>query len=182
VPRTGIGNKEEIAMERVADLRMNINDLDQARRVFDDLALLTIALAKKDAAFEHRIAKLKTDHANETAAVRTHIAAAGDLLARFIEQHKDLFTAPRKIKTGMGSFGLQAVSELVIENQVRLERYLVENKIEDCFELAFRTIKTAVRKRLEVGEKIPGARIVSGDTAVYKVDKTLIDQARADAV
>lgn len=168
-------------MERVADLRMDIHDLDQARRVFDDVALLTIALAKKDAAFENRIAKLKAEHVSATCADRSLMLAGGDLLARFIEQHKDQFADPRKVKTSMGSFGLQAVSELVIENQVRLERYLVENKIEDCFELAFRTIKTAIRKRLEAGDKMPGARIVSGDTAVYKVDKTLVDQARASA-
>jgi len=166
-------------MERVADLRMDIHNLDQARRVFDDVALLTITLAKKDASFENRIAKLKAEHETETHDEHALLAAGCDMLARFIEQHKDLFADPRKVKTSMGSFGLQAVSELVIENQVRLERYLVENKIEDCFELAFQTIKTAIRKRLEVGEKIPGAKIVSGDTAVYKVDKTLIDQARA---
>jgi len=168
-------------MERVADLRMDIHDLDQARRVFDDVALLTIALAKKDAAFENRIAKLKAEHDAATCDDRAILADGGEMLARFIEQNKDLFADPRKVKTSMGSFGLQAVSELVIDNPVRLERYLVENKIEDCFELAFRTIKTAVRKRLEVGEKMPGARIVSGDTAVYKVDKALVDQARASA-
>jgi len=131
--------------------------------------------------FEKRVAKLKLEHADATRDERVITGTGTDLLARFIEQHKDLFADPRKVKTSMGSFGLQAVSELVIENQVRLERYLVENKIEDCFELAFRTIKTAIRKRLEVGEKIPGARIVSGDTAVYKVDKALVDQARASA-
>ena len=168
-------------MERVADLRMDIHDLDEARRCFDEIALRTISLAKQDAAFEKRVAKLKLEHADATRDERVITGTGTDLLARFIEQHKDLFADPRKVKTSMGSFGLQAVSELVIENQVRLERYLVENKIEDCFELAFRTIKTAIRKRLEVGEKIPGARIVSGDTAVYKVDKALVDQARASA-
>lgn len=168
-------------MERVADLRMDINNLDQARRVFDDVALLTIALAKKDAAFENRIAKLKAEHESETRDDRALLVAGEDMLARFIEQHKDLFADPRKVKTSMGSFGLQAVSELVIDNPVILGRYLVKNKIKDCFELAFQTIKKAIRKRLEAGEKMPGARIVSGDTAVYKVDKTLVDQARADA-
>ena len=168
-------------MERVSDLRMDIHDLDQARRVFEDVALLTIALAKKDAAFENRIAKLKAEHEAETRDDRALLADGGDLLARFIEQHKDLFADPRKVKTSMGSFGLQAVSELVIDDQKILDRHLFKNKMEDCFEVAFRTIKTAIRKRLEVGEKIPGARIVSGDTAVYKVDKALVDQARASA-
>jgi hypothetical protein len=168
-------------MERVADLRLGIKDLDEARCVFDHMAMTMLDLAKKDAAFEKRIATLKTEHAAATCKERALMGSGEDLLAHFIEQHKDQFADPRKVKTSMGSFGLQAVSELVIENQVRLERFLVENKIEDCFELAFRTIKTAIRKRLEVGEKIPGAKIVSGDTAVYKVDKALVDQARANA-
>jgi len=168
-------------MERVADLRMDIHNLDEARRVFDNIALLTIALAKKDSAFENRVAKLKAEHEASTHDEHALLAAGCDMLARFIEQNKDQFENPRKIKTSMGSFGLQAVSELAIENQVRLERYLARNKIEDCFELAFRTIKPAIRKRLEAGEKIPGVKIVSGDTAVYKVDKALIDKAKAES-
>ena len=168
-------------MERVADLRMDIHDLDQARRVFDDVALLTIALAKKDAAFENRIAKLKSDHVAATCDDRALMGAGGDLLARFIEQHKDLFADPRKVKTSMGSFGLQAVNELVISNPEKVKEYLFEAGYEDCYKTIQNLIKPAISKRIEAGAKIPCAKIVSGDTAVYKVDKTLIDQARADA-
>ena len=165
-------------MERVADLRTAIQDLDVAKGVFKEIALLSIALAKKDAVFENRIAKLKAEHEEETRFERVHVGAYGDLLAHFIEQHKNLFADPRKIKTSMGSFGLQAVSELAIDQPDRIEQYLLDAGYEDCYETVRKLIKPAIKKRIEAGEKMPGAKIVSGDTAVYKVDKTLIDQAR----
>jgi hypothetical protein len=168
--------------QRLADLRNDIATMEEAKQVFDDVAYLTIKLAAQDAALEKRIAKIKTDHESETADDRALMADGGAILARFIEQHKDLFQDPRKVKTSLGSFGLQTVCELAIDNPEALEKFLVKAKLEDCFELAFRLVKIAIRKRLEAGEKIPGARLNQGDTAVYKVEKTLVDQARQTGV
>ncbi len=171
-----------MSTERIADLRSGIQSLDVARAVFDNLALHTLKLAAQDAAFEKRVANLKSFHSAATAGDRDYISNTGLALAQFITQHQNLFKNPRKIKTSLGSFGLQSVSELLISDPVRLEERVMDLGYDDCFERVIKFLKPAIKKRLETGEKLPGARIVSGDTAVYKVDKSLVDEARQNAV
>lgn len=163
---------------RIADLRNDIKSLDDARAVFDALAMVIIKMTAVDAAFEKRLAKLKLEHADTHAADREFISDQEALLARFIEQNVELFADPRKVKTNLGSFGLQAVSELVIEDPAILEKYLVRTELKDCFKLDFRPIKPAIKKRVEAGAKIPGVSIVDGDTAVIKVDKAALESAK----
>jgi len=164
--------------DRISDLRNDIADIDAARAVFDELAMLIIKLTALDAALEKRMAKLKLDHADANAGLISGIREQERRLARFIEQNKALFKDPRKIKTNLGSFGLQAVSELVIEDPDLLEKYLVRTELKDCFKVLFSPIKPAIKKRVEAGSKIPGVRVVDGDTAVIKVDKAILDSAK----
>lgn len=167
--------------ERIADLRSGVQTIAAAKTFFDEIAQRTLKLAALDAAFEKRVAKLKAEHNAATCDDRALLGAGGNILAGFIDLHKDLFQEPRKIKTSLGSFGLQAVSELVIECAERVKTRVLENGYDDCFEQVFKLIKPALKKRIEAGEKFPGAKIVSGDVAVYKVDKSLVDEARENA-
>lgn len=168
--------------KRISDMRDGIQTLDAARQVFDQLAMTIIKLAAADAILEKKIAKLKFDHDAATALDRDIVAAAGKLLARFIEQHKDQFQDPRKIKTNFGCFGLQSVTELLVDDPDRLEKYLIAHDFKDCFEPVIKVIKKAVLKRIKAGKKLPGARINNGDTATYKVEKSLIDIAKKQAI
>lgn len=167
-------------MDRLADLRQEPQTMQEAIGLFNLIAQRTIMRAALDAAFEKRVAKIKAEHEANTAALSAGIADDGLILAQFIESHQDAFQKPRKVQTSFGSFGLQTVSELLMTDPQKVEDNVVEACYEDCFERIIKLIKPAIKKRIEAGEKIPGARIVSGDTAVFKVEKSLIDQARAE--
>jgi hypothetical protein len=57
---------------------------------------------------------------------------------------------------------------------------LMDLGYEDCIETRRSLAKAAIKKRIEGGELIPGARILSGDLATYTVDKALVDAAREE--
>lgn len=168
-------------MNRIADLRTSIASLDDARKAFDEMAMLTIKVAALDAAAEKRIGKIKVAHELMTFDDRADIKAIGESLARFVEANKPLFKDPRKLKTTMGSFGLQAVSELVIQDEETLLKHLMKRELTDCYETFNKLLKKAIKKRLEAGEKLPAVTLNEGDTAVYKVEKSLIDAAEKEA-
>jgi hypothetical protein len=167
---------------RLADLRSAIASLDEAKTVFTDLAQAELALAKADAAFEHRIGRLKADHAARTEPDRRRREEKAAALCAFIEANKPLFARPRKVRTDLGAFGLQEVSDLVVTDEPALLKALADRRYEDCFKLLVRPLKPAIKARLEAGETLPGCHVRSGDTAVYKVDKTLLDEALASVV
>ena len=163
---------------RIRDLRSDIKTLDDARACFDDLAMNILKLAAVDAAFERRIGKLKTAHAEAIAPEAEQIKEKEARLARFIEQNKALFQDPRKAQTSFGSFGLQALSEVVIARPEILEKYLREKGLKDCFKDVFTPVKTAIKKRLAKKEKIPGVFLKEGDAAVMQVSKAMLESAK----
>lgn len=154
--------------------------LDDATAIFNRLAERTLALESRNAVLEKRIARLKAQHEESCASLVSDIEDHSSALTAFIETHRDLFSDPRKIKTSLGSFGLQTVSELKITDADQLLQYLMDKGYDDCFEVVRTPVKTSVKARIKTGEIIPGAVVNEGDTAVYKVSKALIDQARAD--
>jgi phage host-nuclease inhibitor protein Gam len=168
-------------LNRLDDLRDFPETIIGAKVLFGELAQRCIALAARDAQFEKRIARLKADHAATTEELRNGIANMEDDLTGFIESHRDLFKDPRKVKTDFGAFGLQAVNDVVIEDEDAAMKAVVKRRFEDCFQVATRLVKTALKARLEAGEKIPGVVVRSGDTAVYKVEKSLLDRAKNES-
>ncbi len=164
-------------MQRLADLRTTLT-LDSATELFNRLARAVLALEAKDAACERRLADLKLIHERQTAELREAIQADSAKLTAFIEANRHLFKDPRKVKTSLGAFGLQAASELLVNNQEALLNAIMENGYDDCVKVVRTLIKPAIRKRIDAGEKLPGAAVRSGDTAVYAVDRALIDKAR----
>jgi hypothetical protein len=155
--------------------------MDEAKDLFDILAQEIINLAELDAKLEKRIAKLKADHAAETTVSREEIADMEKVLSDFILGNRDLFKDPRKIKTDFGRFGLQAVSEIDIKDEFVALKAVIKRNFEDCFETDTKLVKAGLKTRIESGEKIPGIVQRSGDTAVYKVTKALLDRAKSSA-
>ncbi len=168
-------------MNRLADLRIPLKSLDDARKAFDSLAMLIIKTAAREAACEKRIARLKHEHDVSTEADRKQIQTLEADITAFIQGNKQLFKDPRKVQTAMGSFGLQAVSDLIIVDEEVLLKHLVGKQMKDCYETVEKLIKKAIKKRIEAGESMPSAKINKGDTAVYKVDKSLIDAAKNES-
>jgi tyrosyl-tRNA synthetase len=168
-------------MQRLSDFRSTLRTLEDAKGAFNDLARLEIELARADAGFEARIAAAKTAHEDKTAAQRAeHQALAKDLSA-FIEGNQGMFQDPRKIETVFGSFGLQRVSELKVTDEDAALAACRERRLSDCYKTVTKLVLTALRKRIDKGEVIPGAAVLAGDTAVYRVAKTLLEEARQSA-
>ena len=168
-------------MPRLADLRSTLRDLNDAKACFDSLARVELDLAKADAAFEARIAALKTAHEEKTAEDRATHDALADELRAFIETHQSLFVDPRKVETSLGSFGLQRVTELDVQDEAAALASCQEQDLHDCWKTITKLVLTAIRKRLDAGGVIDGVAIRAGDTAVYRVAKSLLDEARQSA-
>jgi hypothetical protein len=92
-----------------------------------------------------------------------------------------LFADPRKVETSLGSFGLQRVTELDVQNEAAALASCQEQDMQDCWKTITKLVLTAIRKRLDAGAVIDGVAIRAGDTAVYRVAKTLLDEARQSA-
>ncbi len=167
-------------MQRLADLRSTVSDLDSASALFNRLAANVLKLEAKNAAFERRLADLKLIHESQTAELRAAIQEDSGSLLAFIDANRSLFQDPRKAKTSLGTFGLQTASELAVTDQDALLEALLEAGYEECYKAVYSLVKPAIRKRLVAGEKLPGASIRSGDTAVFSVDRALIQQARQE--
>lgn len=166
-------------MNRLADLRTTIINLDNAKETFNALERAELELEKADAAVEARIAALKQQHAERTAEQREQHAALAQQLRSFIETRRDLFREPRKVSTDLGTFGLQHVTDLVVTDEAAALLHVQARKLGDCFKSVTKLVLLALRKRLDKGEAIPGCAIRSGDTAVYRVAKALVEQERA---
>lgn len=162
---------------RIDDLRSDLCSLDDARAHFDQLARRVIALRAKDAACEKRIAEIKAKHNADADPLRAEIDSMAEQLSSFVSNHKELFKSPRKIKTSLGNFGMQTVSELVVDNLEPLCVFLMEKGYTESFKTVTIIKATAIRTRIDDGEKIPYCHVKSGDTAVYTVTKTLLEES-----
>lgn len=169
-------------MNRLADLRPGITNLDEAKAAMADIAKLTCRIEYQKARLEKQVADLKTRLVGLNAQEMEHLAEREKALTVFITSHPELFQKPRKVVTEFGSFGLQAVCEVVIENEEAVTKWLVAQSFEECFVSELNLVRKAIKTRLEAKENIPGCTLKTGDTAVYKVAKTLIDETREKAL
>jgi phage host-nuclease inhibitor protein Gam len=161
-------------------MRDRLESVEDAANLFDQAARLIISRTVTEARYEKKIAALKAEYAESVSDVSEQINNMTCALARFIETHKELFQKPRKIKTTFGSFGLQDCSELEVLDEEKLQDVLLERGYEDCYLVMRKLIKPAIRRRIDEGERIPGARVKEGDTAVYKVAAALIEKAKKE--
>lgn len=166
---------------RIADLRSVIRDMAGACARFKEYAVLCASLAFQDARVKLRLAKIKADHDSATAELRGGIEQEKSALATFITAHQEQFVKPRKVKTDFGTFGLETETELVITDEEAMINELRERGYQDCLETVWKPVKTAIRKRIEAGEIIPGCQVNTGDTAVCRVSSDILKEAAAKA-
>lgn len=166
-------------MIRLSDNRTAIADLDGAKTIMQEIAKLTCELAHQEARVEKRIMAIKDDLAERTSIAREQLASLQESLGEFILANKDLFQKPRKVKSEFGEFGLQTVTELVVSDEDELLTFLMDRGYHDCMKVTRTIIKKQVAERMEV-ETFPGCALKTGDTAVCKVAKALVDEARGE--
>ena len=161
-------------MERIADFRNVIPDLDAAKNMFDSIAILEKSLAVKRAKFEKRVAEMTAALDEEMADECSSLDSLKNQLAVFIESHPAHFENPRKIKTSCGSFGLETVSAVEITDAKELIAHLLEQGYDDALKVVHTPFKPAIMQRIKAGETIPGCRLLAGDTVVIKVNRTFL--------
>lgn len=162
-------------MNRLADNRTLIQDIDGAREVMREIALISKRIAITNARAEKRIADIKTQADKENEGRRLALAKFTADLSAWITANATQFEKPRTCKTEFGEFGLRTVPELSVSNETETISWLMENGYVDCFETVQKLVKPAISKRLNAKETIPGCLIRTGDTVVCKVSKAIID-------
>jgi hypothetical protein len=169
-------------MQRLKDLRTAILNLETADAVLAEIAMLECDIAVAEARAEKRIAAAKAALEEAVAEPRRASDSLKTALGQFIENNRDLFKKPRKRKTAMGSYGLQTVTELIVDNEDALVTELLERGYDDCLKTVRKPVKTALVDRINGGETFPGCAVFTGDTAVCKVEKSVVDAAREGEV
>lgn len=168
-------------MDRIMDMRPIINSIEDADRVMDAIAQAEARIALTEARAEKRIADIKHKTELDVAEDQQLAKSLKRALASYIDANRDQFKRPRKRKTSQGSYGLQAVTELIVDNKSKLVQTLLDRGYDDCLKVTHSPVKSAVAKRIQDGETFPGCAVFSGDTAVCKVNKAVIDAAKKEA-
>jgi len=166
---------------RMKDMR-EIGSIQDAKGVFDELARVQLSLEKADAAFELKVAKMKTDHVEKTYEACTHLSDLVDQLITYIEANQGQFVNPRKVKTDFGSFGLQTVTDLVVPSEAALikEVHDLGPDFQGCIQTTIKPVKKAIAEHIAAGMTFLACSIRTGNTAVYTVKKALVDEARVE--
>ena len=168
-------------MKRIADARINIQSIEDAAAVMEHIATIACEVAAEEARAEKKIVAIKSDLTARTAAAREDLQSLEQQLSEFILANKPLFQKPRRHKTNFGEFGLQTSTELTITNDDLLREHLMTQGYHDCMKVVRSILKGKVVERIDAGEDMPGAQIRTGDTAVYKVSKALLAEAKGEA-
>ena len=169
-------------MNRLEDMRSNIDTLEAAKEILSDIATHTARVEVAKAKCELKITEAKVKLAEGVAEEVKAIAELEKNLKTFIVGHTQYFVKPRKIVTEFGSFGQQEVTEVIISDEDKLVEELMSLAYEDCLKVVRTPLSAPLKKRLEAGEKIPFCRLSKGDTAVYKVSKTFVDAKLEEAL
>ena len=161
-------------MTRLADPRKVSRD--DACAIFEGLARAQIKLWKLQAAFDDRVAALKSALKENSAQYSEALGTAAAELSDAILGHREWFDKARKIKTPFGAFGLETESNVEIDDEEALVQVLMARGYDNCLKITRSVLKTPLRARLDAGETFPGCRILTGDVAKYRVDRSLADE------
>jgi len=162
---------------RLKDMRAGIKDIDEADRVFAEIARAEIALAKARAQAESKIATIKKNLESECEPVERELAGNRASLSLYIETHPEQFEKPRKRKTSWGHYGLQKASRVEIFDPVAAIEYSIKHVL-GCTKTVLDL--PAARKLVKDGQEIAGCELCEGDIAHYTVAKSLLDEAGKD--
>ena len=151
-------------------MEITITNIQEADSVFDRFAVVKSRLAKRTAAWNAKIARMKSemelDLADDTAAVKELEDALRDFCEA--ESNRVFFTSPRKRKCENGSYGLQSSTEVETEPGFDAEAETVRLGIELCK----RTVKpdlTLIKDALTAGEDVRGAHLKAKETFKYSL-------------
>jgi len=168
-------------MKRIGDGRDSIDTREEAEALMEEIAHAECETAYSEAFRDREIMRSKRRHEKRNAKHVARLSLLVPMLRDFIAGNKRLFKSPRKIVTAFGSFGLQKVEEVVITDELACVNALEKRGLHDCLKVVRTPIKSELKKLLKAKKKIPGCRLKTGDTAVYKTDADRISDAKKRA-
>jgi len=174
---------QHTANYHLADSRGAIRTLDDARAAMSEIRRLTCQREIIVARFEKRIAALTAEAAETAAPVEGELTRELRRLENWIVANRHQFAPPnkRKLKTPDGEFGLQTTTRLGIDDFNAVLDYLMDKGCDDCIKVTQKLKSTEILKRIDAGERIPGARRDSGEIALCRVNRALVKEAVSHA-
>jgi len=164
--------------QRLKDLRLSIQTIEQADAEFATFAKAKIECARIDADAEAAIARIKGTADCEKEYHQAVIDKAERELAAYIESHPDEFSKPRKRKTDWGTYGLHTATKVNVFDKDAAILHCEINGFADCLKTSITLLTAKVKERLDAGEQIDGCELQSGDIALCTVKKELLDEVK----
>jgi phage host-nuclease inhibitor protein Gam len=152
--------------------------LADAHSAMEQLAHCACRIAVAKAKKAKRITEIESDFAEKMKNDEREAELITGRIKEFCRANPHFFTKPRKIKGPFGEFGLQTVSDLMVDDPEMLMQVLLDRGYDDCVKTVRSVIKDQVRSRIEGGEDIPGCTIrISENDPVVKVAPKMLKDA-----
>ena len=163
----------------LADSRDSIRTIDEAIAAMADIRRLTCQREVVVARYEKRIAALTAEARTASTPVDGQLEHECKRLERWILANLAQFKPPnkRKIRTPDGEFGTQTTTRLVVDDPNAVLDWMLDNDRGDCIQIIRKLKKPETLRLINSGETIPGARRDSGEIALCRVNKTLVNEA-----
>jgi len=146
----------------------------EADRKFEQLAMRDIRINAKKAAAEKKIAGIKAKLAADIETDQDEYNELLEWLDGYILANKGRFVKPRQRKTEFGKYGLRTATKLKIQDSALVIQYAEGAKL-PLFIVKKTVDKKEVEKHIAEGHTVPGAKMISGDIASFKVSKELLE-------
>ena len=151
---------------------------DEADKLFAEIAELELAAAAIGADGDAEVQKLKDKYESLLAETKFQLPEKVTELTAYIQANPERFQKPRARKTPEGQYGLRSVSNLEINDELAIYNYAKEQGMTELFVTTVKINKDAVLKAINEGHPIPGAQLVSGERAFYKIAQELLAKAK----
>lgn len=164
-------------MSEQEQIKMTVEEADA---LFAEIADLEIKSAEIAARYDDEIATLKREQTDALSPLSNELKEKIDLLSRYIRANTDRFQKPRKRRTTHGTYGLALSS--ILQLDPAKEKVLVEYADRHGLELYSNEIKLdkkSITAALREGRQVPGATLITGEVASYKVDMTYKEGGKA---
>ena len=150
---------------------------DDADRIFQEIAEMTIVATAAAAEFDKRLADIKAQAAEARSIYQKLLAPLETQLQDYISAHPERFIKPRMRKTEFGKYGLRTVTNLQITDEVAAVMSVKAQGI-PAIVVTEKLDKKALEKAISDGVTITGAEIRSGEVVKYDVKKELLDRIK----
>ena len=156
--------------------------LEKAQKMADICARAQLRIIAETARADARIAEQKAKLADKTTDDAALIAEYEPKVIAYLLANKDEICEERKktLETALSKIGFRKCTDVVLDDPGLVLAFAISAGYEDLFTKPDPKLsKPAMRKRIQAGEKIPGARLDSDYEPFVAPQKTLLDQAKA---